>query len=287
MFHLPANPVIVTIASFVAAVILTYLVRAAARRYGFVAAPKSDRWHKKPTAMYGGVAIFLTTILMYAIFIPKTVDSIVVMGSATILFLVGLIDDFLNIKPYQKLIGQLIGAAVVVGFGLSLPLTGNEIIDIWLTVFWLIGITNAINLLDNMDGLSAGIAAIAAFSLAVSFGANDQPNELFSSRLLSARSSDFWFTILIRLRFLWAIAARCSSVFCLQARFCSIKPAGARAAFFRFLAVPALILFVPIFDTTFVTVLRKICGAEKLRRAGAIILRIVSSRSDFRNAPPF
>jgi hypothetical protein len=213
MFHLPANPVIVTIASFVAAVILTYLVRAAARRYGFVAAPKSDRWHKKPTAMYGGVAIFLTTILMYAIFIPKTVDSIVVMGSATILFLVGLIDDFLNIKPYQKLIGQLIGAAVVVGFGLSLPLTGNEIIDIWLTVFWLIGITNAVNLLDNMDGLSAGIAAIGAFSLAVSFGANDQPNELLFVAAFIGALVGFLVYNFNPASILWAIAALCSLVF--------------------------------------------------------------------------
>ena len=100
MFHLSANPVIVTIASFAAAVILTYLVRAAARRYGFVAAPKADRWHKKPTAMMGGVAIFLTTVLMYAIFVPKTKESLVILGAGSFLFLVGLLDDLLNIKPY-------------------------------------------------------------------------------------------------------------------------------------------------------------------------------------------
>ncbi len=166
MFYLSTNLFVVTVVSFLSAVILTYLVRGYARRRGLVAKPKSDRWHKKPTAMFGGVAIFLTTVLMYLLFVPKTKESLIIMSGSSFLFLVGLIDDFLNIKPYQKLIGQLIGAAIVIGFRLSLPLTGFEVIDIWITVFWLIGITNAINLLDNMDGLAAGIAAVAAFSLA-------------------------------------------------------------------------------------------------------------------------
>lgn len=262
MVYLTTNPLIVTIASFTAAVILTYLVRAGARRYGFVAAPKSDRWHKKPTAMYGGIAIFLTTVLMYALFIPKTLDSVVVMSSATVLFLVGLIDDFLNIKPYQKLIGQLIGAAIVVGFGLSLPLTGNEIIDIWLTVFWLIGITNAVNLLDNMDGLSAGIAAIGAFSLAVSFGSNDQPNELlFVAAFIGALVGFLVYNFNPASIFM----GDCGSLFVgfLLSSSVLLNQTGGRSRnVFSILAVPVLILFVPIFDTTFVTILRKMWGRK-------------------------
>ncbi len=58
--------------------------------------------------------------------------------------------------------------AIVIGYGLVLPWTNSDVFNIAITAFWLIGITNAINLLDNMDGLSAGIAAIAAFSLAIS-----------------------------------------------------------------------------------------------------------------------
>ena len=56
-------------------------------------------------------------------------------GGSTLLFLLGLVDDLLNIRPYQKLIGQLIGAGLLVMFGLKLPLTGYELIDIWITVF--------------------------------------------------------------------------------------------------------------------------------------------------------
>ena len=144
-----ANPFAVGAISLVLAVVLTYAVRTIATRYGFVAKPKSDRWHKRPTAMMGGVAIFLTTILAYVMFVPKTNESMIVIAASSFLFIVGLIDDLLNIKPYQKLFGQLIGATFVVGLGPKLPITGNEIADIWITVFWLIGITNAVNLLKE------------------------------------------------------------------------------------------------------------------------------------------
>ena len=119
--------------------------------------------------MLGGIAIFIGTAAAYLLFVPKTEESLVVLGGAGFLFALGLLDDLVTIKPYQKLIGQLIGATVLIMFGLKLPLTGFELIDIWITVLWVIGITNAINLLDNMDGLAAGIAAIASFSLAAQF----------------------------------------------------------------------------------------------------------------------
>jgi len=115
---------------------------------------------------------------MYLLFVPFTRESTVIVAGSSLLFFVGLIDDILHIKPYQKLIGQFIGVAVIIGFGLVLPWTDSEIFNIALTAFWLIGITNAINLLDNMDGLAAGISAVAAFSLAIGFGTSGQTAEL-------------------------------------------------------------------------------------------------------------
>src|SRR4029453_1330454 len=145
-FHLVAGAV-----AFVLALVLTPLVRALARRLGMVATPKSDRWHKKPTSMLGGVAIWLSFVVSYLIFVPKTPLGWVVIGSSTFLFLVGLIDDFLHTKPYQKLIGQIMGSAFVIYYGVHLPWTNHTSLDMALTIFWLIGITNALNLLDNMD----------------------------------------------------------------------------------------------------------------------------------------
>lgn len=256
------NPFAVTSIGFVLAIIATYLVREAARRFNFVAKPKSDRWHKKPTAMYGGVAIFAATVLMYVFLVPKTQESLVVVGASALLFLVGLLDDYLNIKPYQKLIGQLIGATIVVGFGLTLPLTGNEIIDIWITVFWLIGITNAINLLDNMDGLAAGISAIAAFSLAIGFGANGQSNDLL---LISAFVGALVGFLAFNFNPASIFMGDCGSMFVgflLSSSVLLSQTGGRSRGIFSILAVPVLILFVPIFDTTFVTILRKLWGRK-------------------------
>ena len=173
-----SSPFVIAAVSFALSLGLTYTVRELARRYGFVAKPKSDRWHKRPTAMMGGVAIFLTTAIVFLIFLEHTRELWIILGASAFLFLVGLIDDALHIKPYQKLIGQLIGAGVVVSSGLTLQWTSFEIINIGLTIFWLIGIANAINLLDNMDGLAAGIAAIAAFSLVLGFASGGQPTQV-------------------------------------------------------------------------------------------------------------
>jgi len=91
-------------ASFVLALILTPLVRAFARRFGFIAAPKTDRWHKKPTAMLGGAAIWLSVIIIYLAFSLHSTYGKWILLASTFLFLVGLVDDLIHIKPYQKLI---------------------------------------------------------------------------------------------------------------------------------------------------------------------------------------
>ena len=262
MLDLFSNPFVVGLASVLVAALLTYAVRGVASKYGFVAKPKSDRWHKRPTAMLGGSAIFLTTLLGYAAFLPKTTEFNVVMAASSFLFIVGLLDDLLNIKPYQKLVGQLIGAAIVVGFGLVVPLTGNELLDIWITVFWLIGITNAVNLLDNMDGLAAGIAAIAAVSMAIAFAVNGQSSELLLMSVFIGALIGF---LIFNFNPASIFMGDCGSLFVgfLLASSVLIGQVGGRSrGIFTILAVPVLILFVPIFDTTLVTILRKMWGRK-------------------------
>ncbi len=262
MSEIFASPFWITTISFVLAAILTFAMRGVARKYNLVAKPKSDRWHKKPTAMYGGVAIFLATLLMYALFIPKTNESLVVLAGSSFLFIVGLLDDIFNIKPYQKLIGQLIGATMIVGFGLTLPLTGNSFIDIWITIFWLIGITNAINLLDNMDGLAAGISAIAAFSLAIGFGAASNVSEML---LISSFVGALLGFLVFNFNPASVFMGDCGSMFVgflLSSSVLLGQTGGRSRGIFSILAVPVLILFVPIFDTTFVTILRKMWGRK-------------------------
>jgi UDP-GlcNAc:undecaprenyl-phosphate GlcNAc-1-phosphate transferase len=262
MLQTISGPLVAGAISIVLAAALTFAVRAFAHRVGQVAKPKSDRWHKRPTAMLGGLGIFLATVLGYLLFVPKVSESIVIMGAASWLFVVGLVDDLYNIKPYQKLFGQLIGAIFVVGFGLTLPLSGNALIDIWITVFWIIGITNAINLLDNMDGLAAGITAIAASSLAFSLAGNGQNADLvlvsvFIGALIGFLIYNFYPASIFM--------GDCGSMFIgfLLSTSVLVGQSGGRSrGIFTILAVPVLILFVPIFDTTFVTVLRKLWGRK-------------------------
>src|SRR4051794_28212178 len=161
-------------AAFAAALALTPWIAAVARRAGAVAKPKSDRWHTRPTAMLGGIAIAAAVLGTILLLLPLTREGMIVVGASGALFLVGLADDFLHIKPYQKLIGQLLGAAAVIALGLILPWTGSFVVNVLITVFWIVGITNAVNMLDNMDGLATGVCAIAALFLALNFYAGDQ-----------------------------------------------------------------------------------------------------------------
>lgn len=256
------NAVFAGAVAVVVAAVLTWIVRSMARRFGYVAKPKSDRWHKRPTAMMGGVSIFAATILVCSFFVPLTIESITILTASSFLFVVGLIDDLVNIKPYQKLIGQLIGAVIIVGFGLVLPLTENDLANTFITVFWLVGITNAINLLDNMDGLATGIAAIAGISLTIGFAVNGQTNEAVLVSIFVGALLGF---LVFNFNPATIFMGDCGSMFVgfLLASSVLLSESGGRSrGVFSILAVPVLILFVPIFDTTFVTILRKMWGRK-------------------------
>jgi UDP-GlcNAc:undecaprenyl-phosphate/decaprenyl-phosphate GlcNAc-1-phosphate transferase len=248
--------------------IFTPLVRALARRLGMVAKPKIDRWHKKPTAMLGGISIWLAVITTYLFLLPHTPYGWVVIGSSTFLFLVGLADDIFHAKPYQKLIGQVMGAAFVIYYGLSLPWTGSPTLNMAITIFWLIGITNAVNLLDNMDGLAGGIAAISSIFLALSFIANGQILEASMLAIFAAALLGF---LVYNFNPASIFMGDCGSMFIgfFLASTSLMSVAGGRSrSFLPVLVVPILILFIPIFDTTLVTVVRKLAG-RAVRQGGS------------------
>src|SRR5689334_6683357 len=254
-------PTLLTVATaFLLALVLTPLMRALARRYGFIAVPKTDRWHKKPTAMLGGVVIWLTVLIIYFAFSLHSVYGKWILLASTFLFLVGLIDDLIHIKPYQKLIGQILGSVYVVYYGLTLPWTSSVLLNMALTLFWLVAITNAINLLDNMDGLASGIAVIAAGFLALSFVNTGQFSEALILLIFAAALLGF---LVYNSNPASIFMGDCGSMFVgfFLASSALINVSGGRSrSFLPVLAVPILVLFIPIFDTTFVTVLRKLSG---------------------------
>jgi UDP-GlcNAc:undecaprenyl-phosphate GlcNAc-1-phosphate transferase len=264
MIPIKAANLIPPLVSFALALALTPLVRMLAQRLGFVAKPKIDRWHKQPTAMMGGVAIWLAVIATYLLFVPHTGAGWVVAGSASFLFLVGLLDDWLHFKPYQKLIGQVIGAAIVVNYGLVLPWTRSLPANMVITIFWLIGITNAINLLDNMDGLATGIAAIASGFLALNFVTSNQGTEALMLAVFTAALIGF---LIYNSNPASIFMGDCGSMFIgfFLSSSALINVSGGRSRTLVVLAVPILVLFIPIFDATFVTILRKLSGRAASR----------------------
>src|SRR5438094_3177207 len=260
MFPLSLSNLIPPAVSFALALMLTPVVRALARRWGFVAKPKTDRWHKRPTAMMGGVAIWLAVAGTYLFLVPHSPQRWVVVGAACFLFLVGLVDDWLHIKPYQKLIGQVIGAAIVVNYGLALPWTRSLPVNMVITIFWLIGITNAINLLDNMDGLATGVAAIASCFLTVSFVSVKQPAEAVMMAVFTAALLGFLvYNSHPASIFMGDSGSMFIGFFLASAALVNVS-GGRSRSLASVLAVPILVLFIPIFDTTFVTILRKLSG---------------------------
>ena len=254
-FHL-----LVFLASVAFALALTPLVRALARRVGMVAKPKSDRWHKKPTAMLGGLAIWLSVLVGYFLFVPAGPYSGRILLASTFLFVVGLVDDILHTKPYQKLIGQVMGSAYVIYYGLTLPWSSYHSLNVVLTIFWLIGITNAINLLDNMDGLAPGIALIASFFLALSFVTTGQPTEMLMMVVFAGSLLGFLvYNSNPASIFMGDSGSMFIGFFLASASLVNLS-GGRSRSLLPILAVPILVLFIPIFDTTFVTILRKISG---------------------------
>jgi len=199
-------------------------------------------------------------VISYFAFVPRTPYGLVIVAASTFLFLVGLVDDFLHTKPYQKLIGQVMGSAFVIYYGLSLPWTSYSALNVAITIFWLIGVTNALNLLDNMDGLATGIAVIASGFLALSFLSTGH----FTEALMLATFAGALLGFLVYNSnpasiFMGDSGSMFIGFFLASAALVNVS-GGRSRSLLPVLAVPILVLFIPIFDTTFVTILRKFSG---------------------------
>lgn len=239
--------------------ILAWIVRKLARRYSLVSIPRIDRWSRKPTALMGGIAIYLSFIIGCLVFADRLsrVWSILLAGS--ILFAVGVIDDLAQLKPYKKLVAQLIAASIVIFAGIALPWTSSAPVNFFFTVFWLVGITNAINLLDNMDGLAGGISLIACIFLAVNFLINGQVAEAVFPLMLAGSIVGFlWFNLHPATIFM----GDCGSMFLgfTLGSMAMLSDYSRTRNIWSVLLTPVLILMIPIFDTTIVTITRKFSG---------------------------
>jgi UDP-GlcNAc:undecaprenyl-phosphate GlcNAc-1-phosphate transferase len=137
------------------------------------AAPRDDRLHTSPTPYLGGVAIILAAIGMSPFLEEWKAEAVVILAGALLLAIVGLLDDMRNLSPAPRLAVEVLAALLAASAGAHVELFGGPV-DIVLTVIWLVGVTNAFNIVDNMDGAAGGIAAATALGLAVAAGLEEQ-----------------------------------------------------------------------------------------------------------------
>ena len=163
------------IASFVLALLLTPIARRLAYRFNVLDQPSGRKVHTTTTPYMGGLAIYGGLVLALLLFTPSDylVEMLVIAAGASWLALIGLIDDRRGLGFKVKLLAQVLAAIGLVLAGVSINVLHVPLVDALLTVIWVVALTNALNFLDNMDGLAAGLAGIAAgffFIMAVGEG---------------------------------------------------------------------------------------------------------------------
>src|SRR3989440_429457 len=259
-------------AAFVAALALTPVVRLLALRAHAVARPSTDRWHKRPTALWGGVAIALGTAAGLAVATRFADDAWAgdaaslgtspvfgVVLSAVFMFVAGLVDDMVRLKPQAKFLLQLVAGVILLSFGAVLPITPWFVVNIVATLFWFVAVTNAFNLLDGLDGVAAGVGSIAAFFLGLTFARLGAWGHAALAWSLAGATLGF-----VRYNFNPAsiFMGDAGSLFIgsVLAGLVASLPAAASTSLISVLFVPLAIVAVPLLDTSLVTVTRLLAG---------------------------
>ncbi len=255
--------VLIFLVALIVAMAATPVARRLAVVSGMVAIPNSRRAHQTPTPLLGGIAIYLGCAIALILFGDRfyVAQLIGIFVGATVVSFLGLWDDRSELPPLVKLAGQLVGAGLLMWTGIRVQIFPSLIIDGALTLLWIIGITNAMNLVDNMDGLSGGVATVAsAFFL-----------------LLAVQSGQFLVASLAA-----ALLGACLGFLYYNFNPASIFMGDSGSLFIGYVLaavglklkfdntdlvtwmIPVLILGVPIFDTTLVVVSRLRRGVNPL-----------------------
>jgi UDP-GlcNAc:undecaprenyl-phosphate GlcNAc-1-phosphate transferase len=166
--------------SLVLSLVGTPLVRRAAIRLGVVDVPNERKIHVSPIPLLGGVAVYVAFVASVVVFgggqpAGYIRQMLAILAGGTLVAAVGFWDDSRGKRmgPLVKVVAQFMGAAVLLWAGIQVEFLHHPVLNAAVTVIWVVGITNALNLLDNMDGLSSGVAAVAAaffFLLAITNG---------------------------------------------------------------------------------------------------------------------
>lgn len=242
--------------AFMATFLLVPIIRRWAVREGYVAKAKTGiRWKNRIVARLGGIAIFAGVMLSSYFFSLKDNLFFGYIIGAVIIFAAGLVDDIIHVKPYSKLLAQIIASCVIIYFGVEVKILPIKFFNVLLTIGWILFMTNALNLLDNMDGLASGISFIASSFLAIyGFFANDTRLVFLASSIAASSLAFLYYNFNPAKIFM----GDCGSQFLgFSLAYISLMCTWREATgIVSILSLPVLILSVPIFDTIFVTIMR-------------------------------
>lgn len=242
--------------------LFTFLIRHVCLWRRWVASAVGDRLQHVPTPRLGGlgivVAFFLVCAELNIWHDPHPRLHAILFGGLGV-FALGLVDDIWQISARLKFVAQIGFSVVPVVFGVSVPLTHLKLLNAVITVLWFVGLTNAFNLLDNMNGLCAGIAIVVSlFRAAIALLQNDHVGFILCITLAGAVFGFLIFNFPKGLIFM----GDCGALFlgfvlaglAFTGRYAYLK------SYLDLLLLPVVLMLVPLCDTTFVTIVRRLCG---------------------------
>ena len=233
-----------------------------------VAHRSPDRWHTRATPLVGGIGVFVGLLVgaglaLAADAVGASSELLAILGGAALLFAVGLLDDAFSLPPLAKLAAQGAAVAIVLTNGLTVEAVKNDWIAVPIAVVWLIGMTNAINFLDNMDGLAATVAGIACAYFAIDAVTVHPDRLVLVLSLTLAFACAGFLPFNVRLRKPAAAFLGDSGSQVLGFTLGSIALASSwkvAAPSLATVLLPVLVLAVPILDTALVTIVRLLEG---------------------------
>jgi UDP-GlcNAc:undecaprenyl-phosphate/decaprenyl-phosphate GlcNAc-1-phosphate transferase len=254
VFHLIVVPAI--LAGVVTAV-LSYLLIRTNRWLCLSAIPRADRWHTKATPNSGGVGIFIGLAGAYLLIADRQ-HGIVAVGS-TAIWLLGFIDDRVRLKPLPKLLAQAAIAFGTVLAGATRPLTPWHGLNVSIATIWILAITNAFNLIDNMDGLCAGVTIIISGTQALVLAMNGNLLDAGLFAIVCGVYGGFLVFNYNPARIFMGDSGSMLAGFYLSA-LTLISPLTHARLLAGGMFYGLMLFAYPLFDTALVSVLRRICG---------------------------
>lgn len=263
------------IVSVVISLIMTPLIRKLAIRVGALDIPKDNRRvHKKPIPLIGGLAIYISIVVTALLFLEVDKSLISILLGGTVIVISGIIDDIKGLSPRGKVLFQIAGAVILILGDVKIDAVTNPFgkagtvlrlnwLSIPLTIFWVVGITNTLNLIDGLDGLAAGVAMISSMSFFAVAGEFNYINIMLISSILAGACLGFLPYNFNPAKIFMGDTGALFLGFMLAA--VSIEGVMKSVATIA-VVVPIIILGVPIFDTTF-AIFRRLLNGKSIAEA--------------------